>query len=172
MNHSQTHIDLDVLWTCFLLYTLVPTDNFLFGTTTHNIIWFQRGTTEWIEQHKQPSTTAINFTHTFHGVHGTAYFHSRNYLVFSDTGAKSIFISNVNNNKHVFAYVGTSSSVGHLTVDWLSGNVYWCDGSFGWIGMLPLPATTDDAPVNNKFKVVVDKYLDIPAGIAVAPSHE
>ena len=150
----------------------MPTDNFLFGTTTQNIIWFQRGTTEWVKQHKQPSTTAINFTHTFHGVHGTAYFHSRNYLVFSDTGANSIFISNVSNNKYVFAYVGTSSCVGHLTVDWLSGNVYWCDGSFGWIGMLPLPATTDNAPINNKFKVVIDKYLDIPAGIAIAPSHE
>jgi hypothetical protein len=31
---------------------------------------------------------------------------------------------------------------------------------------------TDDVPLNNKFKVVVDKYLDIPAGIAVAPSDE
>ena len=72
----------------------------------------------------------------------------------------------------MFVYVGTSSRVGHLAVDWLSGNVYWCDGSFGWIGMLPLPVTTDDAYLNNKFKVVVDKYLDIPAGIAVAPSHE
>jgi hypothetical protein len=41
-----------------------------------------------------------------------------------------------------------------------------------FLGMLPLPATTDNAPVNNKFKVVVDKYLDIPAGIAIAPSHE
>jgi hypothetical protein len=38
--------------------------------------------------------------------------------------------------------------------------------------MLPLPATTDNAPVNNKFKFVVEKYLDIPAGIAIAPSHE
>jgi hypothetical protein len=37
------------------------------ATTTQNIIWFQRGTTEWVKKHKQPSTTAINFTHTFHG---------------------------------------------------------------------------------------------------------
>jgi hypothetical protein len=44
--------------------------------------------------------------------------------------------------------------------------------SFGWIGMLPLPVTTDNVTLNNKFKVVVDKYLDIPAGIAIAPSHE
>jgi hypothetical protein len=33
--------------------------------------------------------------------------------------------------------------------------------------MLPLPVTTDDVPLNNKFKVVVDKYLDIPAGIYI-----
>jgi hypothetical protein len=150
----------------------VSTDNFLFGTTTQNIIWFQRGTSDWVEENKQSLTTKRIFSTTFLGVHGTAYFHSRNYLVFSDTGAQSIFISNVKNTNTMFAYVGTSSSVGHLTVDWLSGNVYWCDGSFGWIGMLPLPATTDNVPLNRKFKVVVDTYLDIPAGIAVAPSRE
>jgi hypothetical protein len=155
-----------------LLFTLVPTNNFLFGTTTKNIVWFQNGTTAWAEQNIQPSTISLIFNHTFLGVHGTAYFHSRNFLVFSNTGAKSIFISNLNKNEHVFAYVGTSSSVGHLAVDWLSGNVYWCDASFGWIGMLPLPVTTDNVTLNNKFKVVVDKYLDIPAGIAVAPSDE
>jgi hypothetical protein len=65
--------------------------------------------------------------------------------------------SNAGRDVQIF-YVGTSSSVGHLTVDWLSGNVYWCDGSFGWIGMLPLPATTDNAPVNNKFKVAPCVY--------------
>lgn len=150
----------------------VPSDNFLFGTTGSNVVWFLNGTKEWTDSNKKPTSTGINFTQNFQGLHGTSYFHARNYLVFSYAGTKSIFLSDITSKRNVYSYIGTSSSVGHVAVDWLSGNVYWCDGTFGWIGMLPLPASVERASINDKFKVVVDKYLDIPAGIAVEPSHQ
>ncbi|VDI55163.1 low-density lipoprotein receptor-related protein 4, partial [Mytilus galloprovincialis] len=150
----------------------IPSDNFLFGTTGSNVVWFLNGTKEWTDSNKKPTSTGINFTQNFQGLHGTSYFHARNYLVFSYAGTKSIFLSDITSKRNVYSYIGTSSSVGHVAVDWLSGNVYWCDGTFGWIGMLPLPASVERASINDKFKVVVDKYLDIPAGIAVEPSHQ
>ncbi|CAG2188094.1 LRP4 [Mytilus edulis] len=150
----------------------IPSDNFLFGTTGSNVVWFLNGTKEWTDSNKKPTGTGINFTQNFQGLHGTSYFYARNYLVFSYTGTKSIFLSDITSKRNVYSYIGTSTTVGHVAVDWLSGNVYWCDGTFGWIGMLPLPVSVERATINDKFKVVVDKYLDIPAGIAVEPSHQ
>ncbi|XP_063406226.1 low-density lipoprotein receptor-related protein 6-like [Mytilus trossulus] len=150
----------------------IPSDNFLFGTTRSNVVWFLNGTKEWTDSNKKPTSTGINFTQKFQGLHGTSYFHARNYLVFSYKGTKSIFLSDITSKINVYSYIGTSTTVGHVAVDWLSGNVYWCDGTFGWIGMLPLPASVERATINDKFKVVVDKYLDIPTGIAVEPSHQ
>lgn len=97
----------------------------------------------------------------------------RNYLLFSDNSANTISLLGVKSNgglQGAYVHIGTSSGVGHIAVDWISSNVYWSDSLFGWIGLQALPKNIHNAAFNRKFKVVVDKFLDIPSGLAVHAS--
>ncbi|KAJ8305026.1 hypothetical protein KUTeg_017422 [Tegillarca granosa] len=101
-----------------------------------------------------------------------SYDYRRKYIVMSDKGAKTItLVSRTSEGEFLgtFIHVGTSSRVGHVAVDWMSANVYWADSVFGWIGLQAISNNILTIAFNDKFKAVVDKYLDIPSGIAVHP---
>jgi len=62
------------------------------------------------------------------------------------------------------------SDIGQLSMDWKARNIYWSDIGFSWIAMKPLAAsfgTTNS--LDSTFRVVVDKYLEKPTGVAAHP---
>ncbi|KAK3594169.1 hypothetical protein CHS0354_013660 [Potamilus streckersoni] len=96
---------------------------------------------------------------------------NREIVIFSDAGFNTITAINVTNVQNaILLHIGTSSGVGQLGVDWVSGNCYWVDTVYGWIVMQAIPKDFSKVnSLNPNFKMVVDTYIDIPTGIAVYP---
>jgi hypothetical protein len=61
-------------------------------------------------------------------------------------------------------YKGKSLALGQIAFDYLSNNLYWCDSLLDWIAMKP--AYTNNETI---YKVIVDKDLKQPEGIALDP---
>ena len=52
-----------------------------------------------------------------------------------------------------------------LAVDWLAGNIYWCDAMYNWIAMAP--STRE----SGHYKIIVSTGLDNPTGLATYPQR-
>lgn len=63
-------------------------------------------------------------------------------------------------------HIGVSRGTVQLAVDWLSHTVYWTDSVFRWI--VAAPGQLDKLE-NDYFKIIVDKHLDAPDGLALDP---
>jgi len=50
-----------------------------------------------------------------------------------------------------------------VAIDWVTNNIYWTDGLYNIIGVLPLAA------VQRSWKAIVDRNLSSPQDIAVNP---
>ena len=61
-------------------------------------------------------------------------------------------------------YMGTSTQVYAMAIDWLSGSIYWTDALYNWITVARLE--TYDI-----FNHIVTTELDRPMGIAVYPQN-
>ena len=60
-----------------------------------------------------------------------------------------------------------------MSVDWRGHNIYWTDSVYGWIAMQKLPADiTRHNSLETSFRLVVEKYLHTPTGIAVHPHKQ
>ncbi|XP_052217150.1 low-density lipoprotein receptor-related protein 4-like isoform X2 [Dreissena polymorpha] len=91
-------------------------------------------------------------------------------VVISNPQRSTLLVYDVISDRNVAFYIGTSKDVGQVTIDWRAGNVYWADAGYGWIAMKELP---DDVTTHNSldphFRVLVDRRLDMPTGLAVFP---
>ena len=61
-------------------------------------------------------------------------------------------------------YMGTSTQVYAMAIDWLSGSIYWTDALYNWITVARLDAF-------EIFNHIVTTELDRPVGIAVYPQN-
>uniref|UniRef100_K1QLD4 Low-density lipoprotein receptor-related protein 6 n=1 Tax=Magallana gigas TaxID=29159 RepID=K1QLD4_MAGGI len=150
-----------------------PQIPYLFWTVNTNQLFYLNNTENWIRQNEPPKIFRFSYGDSKHKHLGCSYDLERNYLLFSDNSANTISLLGVKSNgglQGAYVHIGTSSGVGHVAVDWISSNVYWSDSLFGWIGLQALPKNIHNAAFNRKFKVVVDKFLDIPSGLAVHTS--
>ncbi|PVD18826.1 hypothetical protein C0Q70_21379 [Pomacea canaliculata] len=91
-----------------------------------------------------------------------------------DVGRNTIVVTN--STRAVYAHVGTSPKVGHVSVDWVSNNIYWADAGFGWIGLQSLKASFQHLDLakfatNGRLKVIVSTFLEHPYGLVVAPNY-
>lgn len=147
-----------------------PNVPYLFWTTNTNNIQYVNNTEKWIYDNESPNIHSFQYGNTLHKHLGCSYDHERAYLLLSDNSANTISLlgeTNTGITQGTFVNIGTSSGVGHVAVDWISSNVYWSDSLFGWIGLQALPRNLEGSAFNRKFRVVVDKFLDIPSGLAV-----
>lgn len=147
-----------------------PKIPYLFWTVNTNQIFYLNNTENWILQNEPPNIFSLSYGDSKHKHLGCSYDFEKNYLLFSDNSANTISLLGEKSGgglQGAYAHIGTSSGVGHVAVDWISSNVYWSDSLFGWIGLQALPKNIESAAFNRKFKVVVDKFLDIPSGLAV-----
>ena len=70
----------------------------------------------------------------------------------------------LNGNKDIkVIHYGTSSQVGGISYDWVSGNLYWTDSLYNWIMLAKAEEKT------KKFRTLIRTNLDKPHGIAVYP---
>ena len=89
-------------------------------------------------------------------------------LFWSDAGNNRIQGYFLNGSTQPFdLYTGTSSQVEGIAVDWLRGNLYWCDAVYNWIGMT-LTSFRKDKRVH---RIIVDTGLDQPRDIVVDAVH-
>ena len=61
-------------------------------------------------------------------------------------------------------FEGRSAALGHIVFDYVSSNLYWCDALHEWIAMKPAYNRN-----NSIYKVVVQKELKQPEGLALDP---
>ena len=90
--------------------------------------------------------------------------------MFSDHSANKISIlggTSAGITKNAFVHIGTSSVTGQIAVDWISSNVYWSDSLYGWVGLQALPRNIEGSEFIRTFKILVDRFLDSPSGLAV-----
>ncbi|KAJ8310271.1 hypothetical protein KUTeg_012136 [Tegillarca granosa] len=142
----------------------------LYWTGGNNRIYIQNKTIDWITKHSVPVTWSQEVTYTYQRYKGLSYDYRNRHIVISDEGTKTINVLRIDNYgsvKDEVLHVGTSSRVGHVAVDWLSGNIYWADDAFELIGLQVIPNSIYPITLNDK--IVVDRYLDIPFGITVHP---
>ncbi|KAK7090598.1 hypothetical protein V1264_010370 [Littorina saxatilis] len=129
-----------VLFSSFILNQLSQGQGFEDNTTLivnqTSILTYFSGTREWLAADELPQFSRSDFQ--FHELESVAVHFAWKYLLFSDRARKTIFVYPATIGGGVYAHVGTSPSVGHVTVDWLSNNVYWADTGLGWIGLQPL----------------------------------
>ncbi|XP_062566069.1 low-density lipoprotein receptor-related protein 4-like [Saccostrea cucullata] len=147
-----------------------PDIPYLFWTAKTNWIFYQNNTEQWVLNNTNPNIYSFSYGDTKHKHLGCSYDFERGFIIFSDNNANTITLLGELSNgaaQGAFVHVGTSSGVGHVAVDWVSSNVYWSDSLFGWIGLQALPKNLGSAAFNTKFRVVVDKFLDVPSGLAV-----
>ncbi|KAL4219821.1 Low-density lipoprotein receptor-related protein 4 [Mactra antiquata] len=107
-----------------------------------------------------------------HSLYGIAADTSRQHFILVDKGSRVIDVLDINAKKIIYFHLGTSPDIGQVAVDWRGRNVYWTDTGYGWIAMkkLPVSLNTHDS-TDHRFKVILNKYLQQPSGIAVHP-HE
>ncbi|XP_077987039.1 low-density lipoprotein receptor-related protein 6-like [Glandiceps talaboti] len=83
-------------------------------------------------------------------------------LVFwSDPGHRSIYVHDLKENTTRAVFIGTSTFVEGIAVDWVANNVYWTDATYNWIKM----SNYDGSFV----RTLVTTELDTPTGIACDP---
>ncbi|XP_061171396.1 low-density lipoprotein receptor-related protein 2-like [Saccostrea echinata] len=151
-----------------------PDIPYLFWTVKTNMLFYQNNTEQWVFNNTNPYIFSFSYGDTRHKHLGCSYDFERGFLIFSDNSANTITLFGERSNgaaQGTFVHVGTSSGVGHVAVDWVSSNVYWSDSLFGWIGLQALPRNIETISFNSKFRVVVDKFLDVPSGLAVHASR-
>jgi hypothetical protein len=68
-----------------------------------------------------------------------------------------------------FIHVGVSRGTVQVAVDWMTHIVYWSDSVFRWIVGAPADINLVD---NDYYKIIVDKHLDAPDGLAVDPQAQ
>ncbi|KAL3848551.1 hypothetical protein ACJMK2_019402 [Sinanodonta woodiana] len=133
------------------------------------------GFEDWVQNNNVNTTLFKSIgSGPLNNIRGLAFIHreSREIFIFSDADFATISTINVTspNDLAIAFHIGTSSGVGQLAVDWVSGNCYWVDTVYGWIVMQAIPKDLSRLnSLNPNFKMVVDTYLDIPTGIAVYP---
>lgn len=144
-------------------------DNTTIWVNGSHVVWHFMPTHDWL--HRDPATAKqaefTAFSDTRKVFESVAFHHAWRFLVFSDQGTNTIVIY-----QHPFAvygHVGTSPSVSHVAVDWLSNNIYWVDSGFGWIGMQGMKKNINVSSSDMRLKVVVSTSMDRPYGITVLP---
>lgn len=154
---------------CFIS-GLFPDTPYLFWTPKTNQLFYHNNTENWIHINEPPNIFNFTYGTTKHKHIGCSYDFGKGFLLSSDNHANTLALlgeTSSGRTQGTFFHFGTSSGVGHVAVDWISSNVYWTDGLFGWIGLQTLPRSIETIQPNKKFRVVVDKFLDVPSGIAV-----
>ncbi|KAL3848554.1 hypothetical protein ACJMK2_019405 [Sinanodonta woodiana] len=158
----------------YVYCTLIPNRSLIMSSHSTNLYVFS-GLDEWVNRRISGNIPITTINSTFlNNTRGVSFIHreNRQIVVFSD--ADHNYISAINasasDQKAAVFHIGTSSGVGQVAVDWVSGNCYWVDTVYGWIVMQAIPKDLRDfSSVNPNFKTVVDTYLDLPTGIAVYP---
>ncbi|KAL3848553.1 hypothetical protein ACJMK2_019404 [Sinanodonta woodiana] len=158
----------------YVYCALIPSKSIIMSTHSMNLYVFPE-LENWVQNGISRNSTFITINSTFlKNTKGISFIHreNRQIVVFSDADYNHISAINASGsdrNATVF-HIGTSSGVGQVAVDWVSGNCYWVDTVYGWIVMQAIPKDLRDfSSANPNFKTVVDTYLDMPTGIAVYP---
>ena len=81
------------------------------------------------------------------------------YMIHDYTISESNFCS-----RYTTVFTGKSSAFGQIVVDYISGNLYWCDALHQWIAMKQAYNSTNDI-----YKVLAHKDLRQPEGLALDP---
>ncbi|XP_063967314.1 sushi, von Willebrand factor type A, EGF and pentraxin domain-containing protein 1-like [Lytechinus pictus] len=85
-------------------------------------------------------------------------------LFWSSTLNRTIYKGGLDDDSEASAlFVGTSTSVEGLAVDWMAKNLYWADSAYDWIMVSDYNATY--------FTILIDTGLEKPRGIATFPQR-
>ncbi|XP_067668444.1 low-density lipoprotein receptor-related protein 4-like [Haliotis asinina] len=167
---KQGWIQISLLLTlCHICLTQGLDNNTLFWCGG-NRFWYLRNTLGWLSGDTSASYQEVSFGNT--DLASVSFLHRNNYLLFGEKGAGTIFLyTDRPNVVATYAHVGTSEAIGELAVDWVNFNVYWCDSVYSWIGLQALPRDLSKISFNDKQRIIVEKSLEMPSGIAVSPHH-
>ncbi|KAK3586652.1 hypothetical protein CHS0354_024257 [Potamilus streckersoni] len=153
---------------------MIPNRSLVMSTHKGNLLVFS-GLVDWVQNDIVNITSLVGIgSGSLNNTRGLSFIHrqSREIFIFSDADFTTISAINATSpyQQVIIFHIGTSSGVGQLAVDWVSGNCYWVDAVYGWIVMQAIPKDLSRFDSRNpNFKMVVDTYLDIPTGIAVYP---
>jgi hypothetical protein len=162
-----------LMFNYFFISGLFPNIPYLLWTPNTNHLYYLNNTENWIHLNEPPNTFSFTFGDSKHKHLGCSYDFGKSFILTSDNHTSTLALLGERGDgarQGTFFHFGTSSGVGHVAVDWISNNLYWTDSLFGWIGLQTLPKSVETVYPNKKFRVVVDKFLDIPSGIAVHPN--
>ncbi|KAL8598847.1 hypothetical protein ACOMHN_015426 [Nucella lapillus] len=146
-------------------------DNTIFWVNKTRLLMFFAVSREWLAG-TVPQPAVVDFQNPSRTQESLSFHSEWEEIVISERGTKTIVVYHGRKGRAVYAHVGTSPLVGHVTVDWLSNNVYWTDPGFGWIGLQALKEDLSTFGLNANLKVVVSSSLDTPYGITVLPQKK
>ncbi|XP_048247287.1 low-density lipoprotein receptor-related protein 4-like isoform X1 [Haliotis rufescens] len=153
---------------CHICLTQGFPNNTLFWCDGNNLLYINN-TLGWLSGDTSIDLQKVTFRDT--DLASASFLFRNNYLLFGEKGTGTIFLFDDEPPRAVatYAHVGTSHGIGELAVDWLNFNVYWCDSVYSWIGLQALPRDPSRISFNDKQRIIVEKSLEKPYGIAVAP---
>ena len=142
-----------------LIWAQIPTVR----NTVSRLVGIEGDPNDWVESGKV-KVRHISAPHFGWEFKALAFQHATQTLLWSEAMNKriqSLVLNGSTDTNDVF--VGTSPEVYGMTVDWLSGNLYWTDVLYNWIIMAPIRSA------DRVYTIVVQDNLDKPHGVAVYP---
>ncbi|XP_056013215.1 low-density lipoprotein receptor-related protein 2-like [Ostrea edulis] len=117
-----------------------------------------------LASHYRNISTPLNSTFQITSITSDPYENTLFTIIGNSIYAFSNFSIWQNQKRSSRIYKGKSYSWGQIASDYVSKNLYWCDFFYRWIVMKP--AYTSN---NTIYRVVIDKDLEHPDGIALDP---
>lgn len=98
-------------------------------------------------------------------IHSVCSDHPAGTVYFAELSMTAFFELDIESPTTRIVHQGIGDSL-QMTVDWSSRNLYWVDGLFSWIAVKSLRKTD-----RFDYKVLVERDVDFPLGIAVDPTR-